>query len=55
VRWKTLQDVGFHHNGRICVNAFFSLPIAATAFSGNLLNKRNFSEPRVGVDSDFQE
>jgi hypothetical protein len=55
VRWKALQQVGFRHGDRICVNVFFSLPVAATAFSGNLLNKRNFSEPRVGVDSDFQE
>ncbi|AEL05609.1 hypothetical protein XCR_0691 [Xanthomonas campestris pv. raphani 756C] len=37
------------------MNALSALNPAITVFSGKFLNKRNFSEPQVGVDSDFQE
>ncbi|WP_249027622.1 hypothetical protein [Xanthomonas cucurbitae] len=55
VRWQAVAGVVFRHDNRICVNMFFSLHRATTAFSEKFLNKRNFSEPQVGVDSDFQE
>lgn len=55
MRWQAIARVIFRHDNRICVNAFFSLHRAITAFSETFLNKRNFSGPQVGVDSDFQE
>ncbi|MCC8537640.1 hypothetical protein ACDH70_16235 [Xanthomonas axonopodis pv. poinsettiicola] len=55
MRWQAFACVVFRHGDRICVNVFFSLHRATTAFFGAFLNKRNFSGPQVGVDSDFWE
>ncbi|MEA5131218.1 hypothetical protein [Xanthomonas floridensis] len=55
VRWQPVACAVFRHGNRICVNVFFSLHRATTAFFGKFLNKRNFSGLQVGVDSDFWE